>query len=150
MSQFRELSAHRTIRRNVARGAALLDSKRRGWWRRVTLRDLDLSDPHACLLGQDFSKVFQRLSIEDGYGGSEAVIGRTAVYSPYSYGLKKLGIRGSGISYGFDIPQSRRVMEQIGENGAWEYLKECWANEVADRRRRVRASWPSSRKAAKV
>lgn len=146
----RELSSHRTLRRNVARGAALLDSRRRGWWRRVTLRDLDLSDGNVCLLGQDFSKVFQRLSIEDGYGGREAYVNGQFCTSPYVLGLKKLGIRGSGITYGFDIPSSQRIMDQLGDNGAWEFLKVCWADEIAARRRRARANWPSSRKAAVV
>lgn len=141
-----ENAAQRLIRRNVARGAELLDKQRRGWWRRIRLRDLHLDDARQCVLGQDFSRMFQRLAIPDGYGGQEAVIGGDAVWSPYGYGLKRLGIRGTGVSYGFDIPSSERVLQKLGYNGAAEFMRIAWADEVAARRRKVRATWPSSQK----
>lgn len=46
------------LRTRVERGAQLLDEIEPGWFQRIDLTDLDLSDPTCCVLGQiyeDFS-----------------------------------------------------------------------------------------------
>lgn len=45
-----------TITERVAAGAALLDEKRPGWWRRIDLNTLVLSSPCNCILGQEFDE----------------------------------------------------------------------------------------------
>lgn len=60
----------------VARGAALLDEKRPGWFRAVDLDGLELSSCEACVLGQLFGGYVAgtwALFAEDGRPGQDAV-----------------------------------------------------------------------------
>ena len=45
-----------TVEERVARGAALLDEKMPGWYKRIDLGSLHMSSCHACILGQLYTE----------------------------------------------------------------------------------------------
>lgn len=75
-----------TITERVERGAALLDSKRPGWWRDIDLDMLDIRSACGCVLGQIGS-----LLGDDGY------------LSHFATGLDAVRLEGPQAGdYGFD------------------------------------------------
>ena len=57
-----------SITERVERGAALLDAKRPGWWRRINLRRLDIRSACDCIAGQlgGYSDTLRALGLLDG------------------------------------------------------------------------------------
>lgn len=47
-------AAGTSIAVRVERGAALLDKKRPGWWKRISLDELDITSCFRCVLGQEY------------------------------------------------------------------------------------------------
>lgn len=54
-----------TAAERVARGAALLDEQRPGWWSRITNR-LDITCPCRCILGQSFEEEGTNFGYDNG------------------------------------------------------------------------------------
>lgn len=99
--------ARRTPAERAAKGAAFLDEKVPGWFRRVKIRPLDLGDECRCVLGQLWE------------GDSSGV-------NPYMDQAKKLGIsvnstRGA-VALGFDRSVKGGSVEYAALTEAWRDL----------------------------
>lgn len=78
----------------VAKGAALLDEKRPGWEREISLRTLDISSGECCVTAQlsgvaHYHAGMKQLGLTDGDGGTYITHGFNAesTDSPEAYGL---------------------------------------------------------------
>lgn len=144
------MTATKVVEARVARGAKLLDEKRPGWWRTITLKDLDLQDPNQCALGQTFKHSravlvngrTRDLSDHEGYWK-----GLLHLFGPSAYDIEGLGYsrfwsaryrltkkaQRLVVTYGFDI-----AGYNDGINGtfheAYERLRLAWAEEIRERR----------------
>lgn len=102
----------------VARGVALLDDKRPGWWQKIDVAELEMDDCSQCVLGQLFQRATNSVSVLE-YGRA------------YGDGLGALGIV-DGREFGFDLSEvdfnnPRAYPER------WDALRELWV-EVIKRR----------------
>lgn len=96
-----------TIYKRVRRGAKLLDEKASGWEKKIE-RDLNMSSPNSCVLGQ--------------------------VFGNYVTGLAKLNLpldgtdRNIQVAHGFEQPYPT-------EDGYWPRLEATWRRLLARRNR---------------
>lgn len=97
------------MRERVARGARLLDQRAPGWWHRVSVLDLDISDPAKCVLGQVFGR----------YGPG---VGFLAVDDPAEYGFT-LG----------DAPPPSHGERGRKALARWQALTDAWSREICAR-----------------
>lgn len=61
------MSQEELIQQRVARGIALLDRKRPGWWSRIDLSIFNIGSPWDCICGQlygSFGRAIERLGID--------------------------------------------------------------------------------------
>lgn len=99
-------------RKRVARGAALLDEKRPGWFMRVDTETLQIEDCEACVLGQ--------LGVDEfGYH-----IGRFSMMCERFFPATSDGPR----THGFGIDDA------IDGEGSFDALTEAWLEAIAARR----------------
>ena len=93
-----------TVTGRVARGAALLDEKRPGWWRDIDLARLDLRYGCTCIVGQ-----VEHLEDEEDYTDALAALGLEHEWTEGDYGFDATSV------YEFD--------EQLGDlAAAWREL----------------------------
>jgi hypothetical protein len=98
-----------TIAERVARGAALLDEREPGWWKRIDLGKLDLASTCRCVLGQLWDDA-PELWFDTG---------------PYKRALDELGLyHGKDEDLGFD--------REDGEH--YPPLTAAWRELIEDRR----------------
>jgi hypothetical protein len=116
----------------AARGAARLDAKRPGWWRRIRLRRLDmrhgsfdpgLPDSCGCVLAQ----------LDASYAGVE----RDWYGGDYNRGTERIAeidsnSSHSAVKYGFFVGKGDESREE------WDALTEAWHEQVRERRARAR------------
>lgn len=99
---------------DVARGAVLMDSYDDLWYERINRSILDMCDAFECVLGQYFGH--------------------------YATGLSKLFDFTDGLfyspNYGFTI-----TMAADHDDRDWEFLRQCWLNEIAIRIERGNRDW---------
>lgn len=99
----------------VARGAALLDEERAGWWRTIDLDALDLNNACGCVLGQ----VFADHAADPHESG-------------YDWALANLGEGDWVRGFGFLVPAGLTPAE---EAAAFAALTEAWRSLIEERRR---------------
>ncbi len=79
----------RTVRQRVARGVAYLDKTQPGWFKKINLKNFEISNTCQCIIGQ----VFKRHKPTDTNGWD----------SPFSTGVKRLALTEHQLTiYGFD------------------------------------------------
>lgn len=94
------------INERVSRGVELLDEKVPQWWNDIDIDDLDMCNPHFCILGQLFD--------QDYSGGREA-----------------LGIAfGCGDQFGFDVSDEEIEDYEDHEDDFWNELRSTWIKEI--------------------
>jgi hypothetical protein len=98
------------IQKRVTAGAALLDEKMPGWYKKIDLDSLELSDERHCVLGQLFDEpvtvpLWKRLgysspvhALNAGYDATSPVC-----VANYTAGKEVLGLEHGG-PFGFDVP----------------------------------------------
>lgn len=96
-------------RARVQRGAAHLDVVRPGWFNRIDVGTLTLSDPCGCIVGQ--------------------------LCGGYWLGLELLGIKhGDSYSLGVGIKRGADFMDEADVDAAWVPIQSAWVEAIADRR----------------
>lgn len=115
----------RVARRRVARGAALLDAAKPGWWRprNVKIASLDMSLGDRCVVGQNYSFVYTR--------GVEQLLPTTrSNYEDYD--------TRAAITHGFEVDRHAEPDYLRGGRNfrrAYELLTQLWVEEIKARRR---------------
>lgn len=114
----------------VARGAALLDEQRPGWWERTDVVRLDMTDGCGCILGQEFQAEWEDLGGPDNGGQNVAP-------SPYIIGAEHLlrAWDGEGdldttrwaVTHGFDATFQNQGADFVA-------LRAEWVRVIAERR----------------
>jgi hypothetical protein len=105
-----------TIAERAARGAALLDEIRPGWWRSVAFDQLAMDSCDQCVLGQVFGEYSDGLQALDAHANQGSKV-RVTIDEDY---------------YGFDLTDVEKLGD-ADENAAWEDLASAWRSEVAYR-----------------
>ena len=80
----------RATRRAVVRGALWLDAIRPDWFREISLRILDLTDPCTCILGQLYG---EETSEQSGYTRGKIAFGANEA------AMARLGFNGPGVLF---------------------------------------------------
>ncbi len=109
-----------TIRKRVRRGAALLDQKKRTWFKSIDLDGLAMWDGSACILGQTYGEYVEGLY--------KVGLGKKSEYSISGFQPLREGDP-DGIKHGFNLDDL-----SWGASLQWSFLTECWAAEIQFRR----------------
>lgn len=117
----------------VRNGIALLDEKMPGWWRKIDVEELDLSQCTACVLGQMFAddaNLTREAGYESGYDFGQEALGLATIVGGRIPGP------GDVDYYGFDVPT--HVTDSLGNwlslDRAYAILTRMWAAAIRSRR----------------
>src|SRR5262245_51450155 len=100
------------------KGARFLDKRVPGWFRKIRTRELDLSDPNVCILGQCFN----------GFSEGLAALLGEATWDTVDRDNK------FAVSHGFE------VMSEDVYDGAYERLGLAWLPLIKERRKAARVA----------
>lgn len=133
--------SHTRLRTTVARGAALLDQHRPGWFQRIDPDALKMSDCTACVVGQLSGVVSD--SVLDRYVGELQNLRSLARMDTY------VNDGQFAVAYGFDLADgagSCVVPEVLGRDpwerwAVWGALQHLWVTEILARRAAVPDIW---------
>jgi hypothetical protein len=98
-------------RARVAKGAALLDAKRPGWFKKIDWRHLRIDSCESCVIGQLFN-----LAETGGIG--------------FTASLERLGVFNAAV-YGFGI--DGRLGDADSKQGSWRPLGRAWRQAITER-----------------
>lgn len=118
----------------VARGVALLDRVRPGWWGAVDLGELDMTKSCGCVLGHVFRAPGGRAWVDSGFARGVAQLADVArVFDPGSTGpMLSSAAKQFTIAHGFDAQEDSAA---TGDYDAEDYfaLQEAWTRVIAER-----------------
>lgn len=144
-------SIRRKIDAATARGARALDTVVPGWHRRVKLRQLNMINAEACIVGQlaTCTAVLDAVGqLRRGAGatvyGDDALLAEMIVAA----GLRKparryeLAVRSHAMAMmdldaqvGYRVPSDANLLLDEANSAAWEYLHASWLEQIRARRR---------------